>query len=245
MLQAILSDIHSNLEALQTCVRHAREHGAERFVCLGDCVGYGADPERTLDLLMSLPGILLVRGNHDDALFQGGDYGGSSIREAINWTARLLTARQKKFLDSAPYMHRENPVTYAHASAHEPHAWEYLSQPGQIEQCMDAADTPVTFIGHVHVPKVFYRTQPDGEVRELNPVSGIPIPLSQLCSYVINVGSVGQPRDGNNASCYVLHDTTRQEVTFFRLAYDHLTTADKIRNAGLAPRFAERLSEGR
>ncbi len=245
MRSAILSDIHSNLEALGRVSEHAAALGAERYICLGDCVGYGADPVTTLQRLMSLPGLVAVRGNHDAALFhEMGREVPPDIQRSILWTRARLLPAQLEFLARLPLVHREGAATYAHASAHQPERWEYLRQEDQIRACLDAAGTPLTFIGHVHVPKVFYET-PGGAVRELDPQDGVPLPLSPRTRYVINVGSVGQPRDGNNAACYVLYDDAAAEVTFCRLPYDYGATATKIRDAGLNPFFAERLAYGR
>lgn len=243
MLQAILSDIHSNIEALQTCVDHARARGATHFACLGDCVGYGADPAPTMALLMSLPNLLLVRGNHDEALFNAKVIDVPGIRESIDWARDRLSAAQLELLKQAPYVRHAGKVTYAHASAHAPGRWEYLRHFEQIHDCLAATEAQVTFIGHVHVPMVFYRTA-GGSLRELDPPPGEPIPLSASGRYVVNVGSVGQPRDGKNTASYAIYDDVANEVTFFRLAYDYLAAGDKIRAAGLAPRFAERLTEG-
>jgi len=243
MRQAILSDIHSNLEALETCVQHARAAGATHFACLGDCVGYGADPVPTLDLLMSLPHLILIRGNHDEALFQDEDIGVPGIREALDWTGTQLRPSHCEFLESASYLQNEGNVTYTHASAHRPTDWEYLRRPEQVRDCLSATEAHVTFIGHVHVPMVFYLTASDA-LRELNPEPGTPIPLSPACRYVINVGSVGQPRDGNTAACYALYDSDQSEVTIHRVPYDYVTAAEKILDAGLSARFAERLMEG-
>jgi diadenosine tetraphosphatase ApaH/serine/threonine PP2A family protein phosphatase len=243
MLQAIVSDLHSNIEALRTCIGHARERGATHFACLGDCVGYGADPVPTLDLLLSLPNLLIIRGNHDEALFRDGVIDVPGIRETLDWTSAQLTPAHRRLLGDAPYVRTLGDATYAHASAHNPQQWEYLRQPEQIKDCLAATDTLVTFIGHVHVPMVFYSTAA-GTLREFNPESGVPVPLSASCRYVINVGSVGQPRDGNNATGYVLYDSAAATVTFFRLPYDYMSAAGKIRAAGLDPRFAERLADG-
>lgn len=243
MLQAIVSDIHSNIEALQTCIGHARERGATHFACLGDCVGYGADPVLTLDLLLSLPNLIIIRGNHDEALFREGVIDVPGIREAIDWTSEQLSPAHRRLLGDAPYVRTLGVATYAHASAHTPQKWEYLRQPEQIKDCLAATDSLVTFIGHVHVPMIFYSTAA-GTLRELNPESGAPVPLSTSCRYVVNVGSVGQPRDGNNATSYVLYDSDANTVTFFRLPYDYMSAAEKIRAAGLNPRFAERLAQG-
>lgn len=243
---AILSDIHSNLEALERVCEHAAAFGAKRYVYLGDFVGYGADPVPALERVMALPGLTAVRGNHDAALFQK-DMAGVTypdILASLTWTHARLTSAQREFLTGLPLLVHDGAATYAHASAHRPDTWEYLRQPDQAFACMEAAGTPMTFIGHVHVPRVFYETAA-GAVRELVPLDGAAIPLSAASRYVINVGSVGQPRDGNNAACYVLYDDVAHEVTFHRLAYDYLTTAGKIRDAGLSPFFAERLAYGR
>jgi diadenosine tetraphosphatase ApaH/serine/threonine PP2A family protein phosphatase len=176
--------------------------------------GYGADPVPTLDLLLSLPNLLVIRGNHDEALFRDGVIDVPGIRETLDWTSEQLTPAHRRLLGDAPYVRTLGDATYAHASAHNPQQWEYLRQPEQIKDCLAAAGTRVTFIGHVHVPMVYYCTAA-GTLRELNPEPGVPVPLSATCHYVINVGSVGQPRDGNNASGYVLYDSDAGTVTFF------------------------------
>lgn len=245
VITAILSDVHSNLEALTRVCGHASAHGAGRYVCLGDFIGYGADPAPALERVMALTGLAAVRGNHDDSLFRElGREAFPEIRRAIAWTRERLSPVQLNFLADLPLLARDGAATYAHASAYQPDAWEYLRQPDQIPACLEAAGTPMTFIGHVHVPRVFYETSA-GAVRELVPLGGTAIPLSAAARYVVNVGSVGQPRDGNNAACYVLYDDVAHEVTFHRLAYDYVTTARKIREAGLSPFFAERLAYGR
>lgn len=245
MKTAIISDIHSNLEAFDACYRHALAQGVDRFVCLGDCTGYGADPCAVTDLLRSLPGLVLVRGNHEDNLFAAANSGISSpILAAVNWTRGVLAPAQLDFYSGLPYLHRDGDATFAHASAAAPERWEYLTMPGQIEACMAAAGTALTFIGHVHVPRVFYRTS-EGAIRELVPASGVPIPLSPRGQYVINVGSVGQPRDGNSAASYVVYDDVAWQIDFFRPIYDYFLAGDKIRAAGLDPFFADRLVWGR
>lgn len=245
MRQAVLSDIHSNLEALERCLAHARTQGVERYVCLGDVVGYGADPAAVAERLFVLPGLLLVRGNHDEALLRDVDEAlWPGVAESLAWTRAQLSAAELERLASAPYLCREGTATFVHASAHRPEAWEYIWSPEQARACMQAAGTPLTFIGHVHVPMVFYET-PGGALRALSPPPGVAIPLSPRARYVINVGSVGQPRDGISAASYVIYDDNAGEVTFHRVAYDHASAAAKIRAAGLDPFFAERLAYGR
>lgn len=245
MKLAIFSDIHSNLEALEACRDRAIQEGAEGYVCLGDVTGYGADPSATLDLLMLLDNLIAVRGNHEEALFAKiSDAVKSSLRQTVEWTRKQLSEEQLRFLDSLPYLIEKHGVTFVHASADNPVQWEYIGHGDTIEHCMDAANTNVTFIGHVHIPHVYYETG-TGEVRELKPRENVTIPLMSNRRYVVNVGSVGQPRDGDCASCFVMYDDRKREITFHRVVYNHVETARKILAANLNPSFAERLSRAK
>lgn len=245
MKVAILSDIHSNLEALDACLAHADAQGAARFVCLGDLIGYGADPAPVLERVMELPGLVAVRGNHDEALLRAeGTQASGGIGGALAWTRRQLSDTQRAFLEQLPYQRTEGQVSYVHASAHAPHEWDYIYGEAAAAECLAAAATPVVFIGHTHLPRLFYATHA-GVLRELIPTPGVALPLSGGSRYVVSAGSVGQPRDGNPSACYVLYDEERQCVTFFRVSYDHERTARKIVAAGLDPFFASRLARGR
>lgn len=244
MKVAILSDIHSNLEALTACLAHAAREGAERFVCLGDSVGYGPDPRLALGLLMALPGLVAVKGNHDEALLASERPMPGDVADALAWTRRQLAPAQRAFLAGLPYLVREDRVAYVHASAVSPADWEYIESPERALACADAAGRPVVFFGHVHVPRVYYET-PGGRLRELVPEAGQAVPLSAHGRYVVNVGSVGQPRDGRTEACYVVHDRTAGTLVFHRVPYDYGETARKILARSLPVRFARRLSEGR
>ena len=146
---AILSDIHGNLEALTACRDRALAHGVEQFVCLGDCVGYGPDPAATMDLLMSLPGLIAVLGNHDEhVIVESGPLPSPQVTQAVEWTRRQLRREHLEYLGALPYQRIENGVTYVHASAARPYAWEYLLDAGQVWECMQAAETSLVFIGH-------------------------------------------------------------------------------------------------
>lgn len=245
MKLAIFSDIHSNLEALEACRDRALKEGAERFVCLGDITGYGADPSATVGILQSLDKLIAVRGNHEEALFSALLEGvKGSLRETVEWTRNQLSQKQLGFLEALPYLVEKHGVTFVHASADHPRQWEYLGHGDSVEHCMAAANTDVTFIGHVHVPHVYYETD-SGQVRELKPREGVTIPLLSNRRYVINVGSVGQPRDGDSASSFVMYDDKKREITFHRIVYNHVETARKILAANLSPSFAERLSNAK
>ncbi len=241
---AIFSDIHSNLEALSSCCLRAEESAAEQYRCLGDSVGYGPDAGGVLDLLMSLPGITGVIGNHDESMFNlANDSSNPYISEAANLNRMQLSPEHIDFLKSLSYIHVENGVTYAHASTSYPGNWDYLINEELVVKCMDASETNVTFIGHVHIP-VVYHEFPDGRIEKITPEPHKVISLNPNRRYVINVGSIGQPRDNNNNACFVVYDENLHNVTFQRVPYDYLTTMAKIKGMGIESFFADRLKDG-
>ncbi|KAF0167053.1 MAG: metallophosphoesterase [Rhodocyclaceae bacterium] len=242
---AVLSDIHSNLEALQACLGHAEREGAAMHVFLGDLVGYGADPAACLGLLAdyAAKGALLVRGNHDEAALGGLCENMNFVaREATYWTRKQLSSGARDFLASLPFAARRGDLFFLHASADAPEKWDYISSALQAGRCMDAAQASVTFAGHVHHQSLFFSA--GSSVRAFQPVPGVAIPLGGRRRWLAIAGSVGQPRDGNNAAAYVLYDEERRLLTFFRVPYDHMTAARKIIEAGLPERLAWRLQRG-
>lgn len=241
---AVISDIHSNLEALTACCRVAEEKGAEKFICLGDSVGYGPDPVAVLDMLQGLPNFACVLGNHDEYMFNSIDVTSSApVQMVAEWTIRQLSKEHLDFLKSLSYVIVENGVTYVHASAHQPNSWGYVTSVEQAKKCMTAASTNLVFYGHVHIPLVFHE-KPDNTVELVQPQASKKIHLHQNRRYVINVGSVGQPRDDNNEAGFVLYDEESHSVTFHRVAYDYNKTIEKIYNNSLPSDFAERLEFG-
>jgi len=242
---AIVSDIHSNLEALTACRDRALAQGVERFVCLGDCVGYGPDPAATMDLLMSLPGLVAVLGNHDEhVIVEGDSLPSPQVKHAVDWTRKQLRREHLDFLGALPYLHIESGVTYVHASAARPYEWEYVLDLDQVRECMQAAETSLVFIGHVHAPALYRETR--ANFAELvAPEEGQPFVLNPSQRYVVNVGSVGQPRDDDNRASFVVYDEAKNSILFERVSYDYSATGRKILSAGLHPFFAERLEAGR
>ena len=242
---AILSDIHSNLEALTACRDRALTQGVERFVCLGDCVGYGPDPAATMDLLLSLPGLIAVFGNHDEqVVVDNASLPGAHEKQAVEWTRRQLRREHLAYLGGLPYLRIENGVTYVHASAARPYEWIYLLTADLARECLKASETPLVFVGHVHIPAIYRQTRlGTAEPVELQQDRAYALNPSQ--HYVVNAGSVGQPRDDDNRAAFVIYDDARNSVTFQRVDYDYSATARKIQAAGLHPFFAERLALGR
>lgn len=242
---AVLSDIHSNLEALQACLAHARWQGAEQYVFLGDLLGYGADPKACLDIIapMVKGGALAVLGNHDEAVLGGLCENLAFVaRDAIYWTREQLVQAERDFLATLPLVARRSNVLYAHASAAAPERWTYIESAATAAKCMAASAMPLTVVGHVHHQVIYFTT--GGAAQAFIPVPGAAIPLVPRRQWLAIAGSVGQPRDGNPAAAYVLHDSQRDTLTFYRLPYDHWSAARKVRAAGLPERLARRLETG-
>ena len=247
MLIALFADIHSNLEALQACLRHARERGAEQFAFLGDLVGYGPDPAAVVDIVADLAqhGAIAVRGNHDDAVEvepKMRDLNDVAY-DVIAWTRTALNADQRRFLSALPMMVRGDDISYVHASAKQPAKWDYITTNTDARESIDAATTSYVFSGHVHDQVLYFKTQ-SGKTAPFRPVSGSPVPVPPRRKWLAIVGSVGQPRDGNPAAAYVLFDTGSELLTFFRVPYHHVETARKIRAARLPELLAQRIERG-
>ena len=242
---AVLADIHANLEALRTCLAHAEREGATQYVFLGDLVGYGADPVACLGLLADHAdrGALLVRGNHDDAALGGlCETMNFVAREATYWTRAQLGSGERAFLAALPYTARRGDLLFVHAGVNAPAKWEYIASSLQAGRCMDAGQARLTFAGHVHHPSLYFAA--GSGVHHFQPVAGAPISLSGRRRWLAIGGSVGQPRDGNNAAAYALYDEEQRMLKYFRLPYDHLSAARKILAAGLPERLALRLQKG-
>ena len=246
MKLALFADIHSNLEAITACLAHAHALGAERHAFLGDLVGYGADPVAVLDLIeqFAADGAVGVLGNHDAAAVgRPADPLNASAQAAIIWTQAQLGEKQRAFLAGLPLTIRHDNVLFVHASAAAPERSIYITGPMQAEISIMAGNAGYIFCGHVHRQNLYY-TGAGGRPMPFHPVPGIPIPIGKHRQWLTIVGSAGQPRDRNTAACYALADIERERLTFYRVAYDHGSAAQKIRSAGLPERLARRLERG-
>lgn len=242
---ALLSDIHANQEALDACLAHARAQGAQRYVLLGDYVGYGADAAQVVSRLegMAADGAVLVKGNHDHALEAEAKYMNESARAAIAWARSTLTPAQKSFLAALPLIVREAEMCFVHATADHPERWNYVDSERAAHASACAAGCTYTFCGHVHIQELYFENAPRG-MRAFHPQGPRPIPVFAQRRWLALVGSVGQPRDGNPAAAYALFDRHGRRLTFFRVPYDYASAARKIRQAGLPESLAHRLEAG-
>ena len=241
MRYALIADIHSNIEALEAVLAHARTQGASRLMLIGDLVGYGADPEAVLDKCIELverDEAVAILGNHDAlccARFPC--HMNADAQIAIDWTVMQLKPRQLDFLRRLPLMHQENGITCVHASAHVPEGWRYVSTGADAQESLRAAGTHWVFSGHVHDPALYYSGR-DGHMFAFRPAENMAVGVPDRRNWLAIVGSCGQPRDGLTGARYAIFDPARQRLLFFRVPYDHRAAATKIKAAGLPPRLA-------
>jgi diadenosine tetraphosphatase ApaH/serine/threonine PP2A family protein phosphatase len=246
VLLALFADIHSNRQAFSACLDFARAHGAERIICLGDYVGYGADPEWAVETVMDLvaKGALAVRGNHDTAIGTLAESMNAEAQAAIEWTRGQLGAAQRRFLAELPLAIQEDDLLYVHSEASTPSRWRYVLSTADAGRSLLATDAHVTFCGHIHKPAL-YSISTTGKMTSFVPTSGVTVQLLQSRRWLVVVGSVGQPRDGDPAASFAMFDTGSREITWCRVPYDVDSAARRIRENGLPAWLADRLSVGR
>jgi diadenosine tetraphosphatase ApaH/serine/threonine PP2A family protein phosphatase len=245
MIIALLSDIHANLEALDACLKHAQANGATRYVFLGDLVGYGSEAQGTVDVIAghAAAGALVIKGNHDEAVEKRNGYMNESAQQAIDWARKTLDENSKSFLAGLPLWVREEKLCFVHASASFPERWDYIDSLAAARKSIEAAERTHVFSGHVHDQMLYFQTGV-GKIGSFRPAPGTPIPAGSHRRWLALVGSVGQPRDRNPAAAYAMFDTTLEQITFYRIPYDHHAAARKIREAGLSETLAYRVEKG-
>ena len=239
MKYAIIADIHGNLEALQAVLKDAKEQAVTHYACLGDVVGYGANPKECLDIVREMK-IPTIKGNHDEYCSSGKDPEGFNeyAREAILWTRAQMTEDDLKWLKDLKYIRIMANFTLVHSTLDGPNHWGYIFDKLEAAASFPYQQTPLCFFGHTHVPLAFIR---DTAVRG-GTYSKFKIEAGR--KYLINVGSVGQSRDGVAKATYLTYDINSGQIELRRLDYDMDIAMDKIRKAGLPERLATRLAEG-
>jgi diadenosine tetraphosphatase ApaH/serine/threonine PP2A family protein phosphatase len=246
---ALLSDIHANAQALKACVSHALAQGAQRFVILGDLVGYGANPGEVVEQIIQLAaqGAVVIRGNHDAMAVHPQPSDLTLGASTALWTHQQLSASQREFLAALPLKVQEHKTLFVHASAEWPEQWRYIDRPELAQACLDTAaedQADRVFVGHVHHQSVYYRGSGQ-QLMSFKPTPGASMPMPSHRQWVVTVGSVGQPRDGDTRAMYALLDDAAQRLTFQRVSYPYAAAAAAIRQAGLPEYFAQRLETGR
>jgi len=241
MIYGVFSDIHANLEALEAVMAALRDAGAEAYLCGGDIVGYGADPSRCIEIVRAITPHVIC-GNHDRAscgLFDTA-YFNKEAQAAVFWTRDALSEGEAAYLASLPHLYRAGRCVIVHGSLQSPEEFNYIMDRNDASGTMDLMDVPVCFVGHTHAAGIFVMT---GD-KITNP-SSTKITVSSDSKYLVNVGSVGQPRDGDNRAAFAVFDDIRGTIEIRRVPYDIKKAQDKIIKALLPPFLAYRLQEGR
>jgi predicted phosphodiesterase len=237
---AIIADIHGNLDAFQVVLEDCKNQQVTHYACLGDVVGYNANPKECLDIVraMNMP---CVKGNHDEYCSSEEHLEGfnPAAAEAVNWTRKQLTDEDRQWLRDLKYSRMVTNFTIVHATLDGPQRWGYVFDKLAAAASFTYQNTSVCFFGHTHVPVAFVK---DSVVRGGTYSKFKTEPGKK---YFVNVGAVGQPRDNNPKSAYVIYDTTEGTIEIRRLEYDIAAAQKKILAAGLPERLAERLAYGR
>ena len=240
MKYAIIADIHGNIDAFEVVLNDIRQQQVTHIVCLGDVVGYNARPKECLDIVRSM-NIPCVKGNHDEYCSAEDALEGFNplAAEAVIWTRNQLTPEDKKWLRDLKYSRMAGNFTMVHATLDAPERWGYVFDKLAAAASFPYQNTQLCFFGHTHVPVAFMR---DTAVRG-GTYSKFKIDPAK--KYFINVGAVGQPRDNNPKAAYVIYDVPAGTIELRRLDYDIAAAQQKILEAGLPERLAERLAYGR
>jgi diadenosine tetraphosphatase ApaH/serine/threonine PP2A family protein phosphatase len=241
MKTGIFSDVHGNLEALEAIVDTLRSSGATRFICCGDVVGYGPDPNRCIETIRGMD-CAVVAGNHDcgvvgKTLLDGFN---PAALQAVVWTRSQLTEPNRSYLENLPLTCRREPPLIVHSSPSAPGAWEYVLTLREAAAEMESYQGGVCVIGHSHQPLAVERVT-GGPARLVHDDR---FDIRPDAKYFINAGSVGQPRDGDPRACCLLFDEGSRTMTFLRVPYDIPAVQAKIRAAGLPEYLARRLETG-
>jgi diadenosine tetraphosphatase ApaH/serine/threonine PP2A family protein phosphatase len=246
VLLAVFSDIHANRQAFSACLDLARARGAERIIFLGDFVGYGADPEWTVETVMGLVenGAIAVRGNHDNAVGTPSESMNAEAQAAIEWTRGRLSAAQRRFLSDLPLTLEEDDRLYVHSDASTPSKWRYIQSTPDAARSLIATRAHITFCGHIHRPAL-YSMSATAKMTSFIPTADVPVQLLGGRQWLVVLGAVGQPRDGNPAASFAMFDTENQQITYCRVPYDVEAAAKRLRENGLPHWLADRLSVGR
>lgn len=249
---AFISDLHSNMEAIQAVLDDIERRGVDRILCLGDVIGYGPEPVKALRLVPEWE--VCLRGNHEEAVLHRAEDFNDKARAALDWTRDQLNdrsiPREERYAnwgllsDHMVESHRLENALLVHGSPRDPIREYMLPRDVQnrekMSEVFDRMDRPACFVGHSHVPGVYLES--GGFAPPSRFPDGFKLPRHE--KVLVNVGSVGQPRDGDNRACYVTFDG--ESIWFHRVEYDYKTTMRKILNSNGLPRYlADRLEVGR
>lgn len=242
MRYGIVSDIHSNVEALHAALKELDQLGIEQLLCLGDIVGYGPNPNECCDELRRRQ-CIAIAGNHDEAAVSAEEPEAfnSLARQAIAWTQAQLSPENRAYLDHLPREHDFEHFSIVHGAP--VFHFDYILNVTDAQSAFTHVTAPLTFIGHTHIAEVFFQDAA-GRAYHLKLANGGKIDIIAACRYIINPGSVGQPRDHNPQASFALYDEEQHLVEVRRVGYDVARVQERMQRAHLPPQLAERLTIG-
>lgn len=241
MIIALFSDIHSNLEALTSVLKEFKSIVPDKYVLIGDIAGYAANPKECIEIVKSINPIT-VSGNHDFAMagLYGMEYFNDNAKCSINWTKGILTDEEKNYLGSMPLLYEDKNFTAVHGSLNSPEEFNYIFYYTDAKETFRLMKNDICFVAHTHRPEIF------SEGGNAPAYSGNKkIKLDKNKKYIINIGSIGQPRDGDPRASYALFDTKNYTIEIRRVEYNIIETQRKILASGLPKILATRLSAGK
>jgi predicted phosphodiesterase len=243
----VLSDIHGNLEALEAVLADAAARGYDAALVLGDLVGYGADPNAVIDRIRAIEPLAVIRGNHDKVASGIEDAEGFNAvaRSAVQWTYEALSPEHREYVETLPPGPQfiGDQIEICHGTPYDEDA--YVFDELDALRAIESATRPVCLFGHTHLPIVFIRSADGLDLAGADGEATAHIPLAATARYLVNPGSVGQPRDGDPRAAYAVLDMTARAIELYRIAYPVETAQYKIREAGLPEVLARRLGVGR
>jgi predicted phosphodiesterase len=241
MRYGILSDVHSNLEALDAVIKAYQKEGIDKYICVGDIVGYAANPIECIEKIKSQSPIT-VAGNHDWASVSllSIDYFNPAARQAILWTKHNLDAGSRYFLESLKLIYENEDLVLVHGTLDAPQDFNYMIDIGSAQETLRIFKGNICFVGHTHICGIFIEDK-NGRIHYEEEEH---IVVEDENKYIINVGSVGQPRDGNPKAAYCIYDTEKKEINIKRVDYNVEAARKKVIEAGLARFLGDRLLVG-
>jgi len=242
MRYGVISDIHGNLEAFRAVLDDLDGETVDDYLFVGDLIGYGADPKECIKILRDLDPVIMVTGNHEWGLLgkTEASYFNELAQRAVLWTKKLLNDDEIRYLESFPLTHEDEKMTLVHGTLNSPEEFYYVFDTEDAYVTMNLMKNCLCFIGHSHVPGIFI-----SDDSKITCLEDMDTRIDNQRKYLVNVGSVGQPRDGDYRASYAVYDDEELTIKIKRVDYDVQKAQEKILKAGLPPKLAYRLSEGR
>jgi len=241
MKVALISDVHGNLEALEAVLRDIEKQGAEKIHFLGDAVGYGCNPNECVKLIDKHCNIKLL-GNHDYAVMglETTDNFNQVAQISMDWTQNKIKSKAVTALADFEMSAVFLDYFLVHASPDEPEAWNYILNTDAAREQFEAFASNICFVGHTHLPTCFILDKDDTVTQKTQSE----IIFDEDCKYIINIGSVGQPRDNDPRACYMIIDTEANKTSYRRVDYNIKKTQEKMKKAKLPDFLIERIAIG-